>query len=127
MRWQQRNPGAHADYNKAWRQANPTTRANWAARNIPFIRYRAKKAGIPFDISEADVYVPECCPIFGTALVFGGARGNPHSPSIDRIKPELGYVKGNVAVISARANTLKNNATPAELRQVADWLAKQVQ
>lgn len=40
------------------------------------------------------------------------------SPSLDRIDSSKGYVKGNVRVISARANMLKNNATVEELTLV---------
>lgn len=42
--------------------------------------------------------------------------------SLDRIVPSLGYVPGNVAVISHRANRIKSDATADELRAVADWL-----
>jgi hypothetical protein len=41
---------------------------------------------------------------------------------LDRVIPELGYVPGNVAVISLRANTMKQDATAAELRVLADWI-----
>ena len=41
-----------------------------------------------------------------------------NSPSLDRIRLELGYVKGNVRVISGRANLLKNDATIEELEAV---------
>jgi uncharacterized protein YejL (UPF0352 family) len=46
------------------------------------------------------------------------------SPQLDRLVPELGYVVGNVAVISRLANTIKSNATPQQIRAVADWFAK---
>lgn len=48
------------------------------------------------------------------------------SPSLDRLNPRKGYVPGNVAVISFIANTIKSNATPTQLRKVADWVAKRV-
>ena len=44
------------------------------------------------------------------------------TPSIDRINPSEGYVKGNVIIMSNRANTLKNNATAEELERVAAWM-----
>ena len=44
------------------------------------------------------------------------------SPSIDRLIPELGYIKGNVNVISLRANIIKNNATKDELIKIANWM-----
>jgi hypothetical protein len=44
------------------------------------------------------------------------------SPSIDRIDNNGGYTVDNIAVISWRANRLKNNATSDELRQIAEWM-----
>ena len=34
---------------------------------------------------------------------------------MDKIIPELGYVKGNVRIISTLANTMKSNATKDQL------------
>lgn len=86
----------------------------------------AKKVGIPFNLDfERDVWAafPTHCPILGLALksMYGEGQANDASPSLDRITPELGYVPGNVIVISNRANRIKNNATPAELRAVATF------
>ncbi len=90
-------------------------------------KYRAKEKGVPFEITKNDLDWPEYCPVFGVRLDYQGGRQyrNPNSPSLDRIIPEKGYVKGNVAIISWRANTLKNNATLEELRKIVDWLDKQ--
>ena len=44
--------------------------------------------------------------------------------SIIRIDSALGYTRGNVWVISWRANMLKSNATIAELRQLLAALEK---
>lgn len=40
--------------------------------------------------------------------------------------PAMGYVKGNIIVISNRANRIKNNATIPELRAVADFFERHV-
>jgi len=82
------------------------------------IRYRAKKKGIPFNIDISDIDIPEFCPVFGCKLKYNTRRGSPDSPSVDRIIPEKGYVKGNVVVVSTRANIIKNNATLAEIERV---------
>jgi hypothetical protein len=63
------------------------------------------------------------CPILGIPLSWssmreGGYQLLPSSPSLDRIDPAKGYVKGNVWIISHRANTIKNNATHEELRLI---------
>jgi hypothetical protein len=60
--------------------------------------------------------------VLGVALSQGNGKLHMSSPSLDRIRPELGYVPGNVAVISYKANAIKQGATPEELRAVADWL-----
>jgi hypothetical protein len=43
-----------------------------------------------------------------------------NSYSLDRIDSSKGYVKGNIWVISLRANRIKNDSTPQELRLIAD-------
>lgn len=71
--------------------------------------------------------MPATCPVLGTPLAVGrGDRNSPGpspcSPSIDRIEPHLGYVKGNVRTISFRANEIKKNATLAELRAIVAYV-----
>lgn len=83
-------------------------------------RRRAKERGIPFSISAEDVVVPDKCPVLGLTLeISGGNHASELSPTLDRIENVLGYVKGNVLVISWRANRLKSNATIEELQLIA--------
>ncbi|MBS7457681.1 hypothetical protein [Coralloluteibacterium stylophorae] len=84
-------------------------------------KYRARKRGIEFDLTHEDVPIPACCPVLGIPLyrAIGAKAQGPNSPSLDRIDPNRGYVRGNVLVVSSKANSIKNNATPRELLQVA--------
>lgn len=123
MTWNRKNGLELAAYNRAWRAAHPVKRENFVARILPFIRHRAKKGGVVFNILAKDVHAPERCPVFGVVLLYGGPRNHPCLPSLDRIDPKKGYVKGNVVVISNRANTIKNNATSSELQALATWAA----
>ena len=88
-------------------------------------RVRARKADVPFTITVADIVIPSHCPILGIALEqkLGQRGGGDASPSLDRIEPALGYVPGNVIVISNRANRLKSDASIEELRSIASFYA----
>jgi hypothetical protein len=77
---------------------------------------RAKENGLQFNIDLNDVIVPEICPVLGLKISIDGPKDT--SPSLDRIVPERGYTKGNVRVISWRANWIKNNATPDEIEKL---------
>ncbi|MCK9458542.1 MAG: hypothetical protein M0R80_02800 [Proteobacteria bacterium] len=89
------------------------------------VKSRAKKRGIPFNLTHKDIVIPEKCPILGIPLIIGTGHPSPNSPSLDRINPQYGYVKGNVQVISHRANTIKSDATTIELRRVLEHMEKQ--
>ena len=81
---------------------------------------RARNAGLPFNITVDDIVIPTVCPILGITLVVG-ARGNT-SPSIDKLVPALGYVKGNVNVISWKANRMKQDSSLEELEALCAWM-----
>jgi hypothetical protein len=72
---------------------------------------RALQKGLEFNIELRDIHIPKKCPILKVPLICS----TRYSPSIDRIYPDKGYVKGNIAVISVLANSMKANATPQEL------------
>lgn len=122
--------------NRRWIVANPKWVAEYGRRyclKYPekylhrVAKHRAKKRGVEFSITPADIRIPETCPVFGFPLVLGvGISGKPggnfNSPSLDRIDPSVGYVPGNVRVISHLANSMKRDATPAQLRQFAEWV-----
>ncbi len=78
---------------------------------------------MPFEITVDDIVVPRYCPVLGIELCKSSTR-SPHAASatLDRINPSLGYVRGNVLVISDRANRAKSNLTLAELRRVVAFL-----
>lgn len=95
---------------------------NWKKAIINNIRARAKRKGVTFSISEDDIETPEYCPALGVKLEYGGKSSSLNRASVDRIVPGLGYVKGNVVVISVKANIIKCNATAQEIAAVARWV-----
>ncbi len=88
----------------------------------------AAQRGFDFNLDPSDVTIPDRCPYLGTELsldrkkakkqagaTFVSRWKNPCAPSLDRVDTSKGYVRGNVMVVSWRANQLKNNASLAEL------------
>ena len=81
-------------------------------------RQGAKIRGIEHRLILSDIPdIPKHCPVFPWIeiehKVSEGRRDN--SPSLDRIDNTIGYVKGNVRIISWRANQAKSDLTDQEL------------
>lgn len=91
-------------------------------RLFSFAKCRAKKFGIPFDLSVDDINIPNVCPVFGVPFTVEIGKRVDSAPSLDRVIPSLGYVRGNVRVISWRANRLKGDATLDELKALVGYL-----
>jgi hypothetical protein len=87
-------------------------------------KIRAKNKNLPYDIDLKYLkdIVTDNCPVFGIPLKWDNPKMFHDSPTLDRIIPELGYVKGNVQIISCLANTMKSNATPEQLLKFSEWV-----
>lgn len=141
--WREKNANERRTYNQTYREKNgDRLRANrklWRAKNrerratyretkkpeflIYHAKNRAKKRGIAFEITASDLLWPTHCPVFGFELDYGARKSlQNNAPTLDRIDPAKGYVKGNVQVISWRANRLKADATVEEIRRLAAYL-----
>jgi len=85
---------------------------------------RAKKLNLNFNITIEYLtsIITKSCPILNIDFVISKTNISDYSPTLDRIIPELGYVIGNVKVISARANRIKNNATLQELKSICSYI-----
>ena len=90
---------------------------------------RAEQKNIKFSVSHkylCSIYPDDViCPIFKTKMEWLG--DSMTSPSLDRIVPNLGYIEGNVAWVSKRANTLKLDRSPETLRKIANWIDQQLE
>jgi hypothetical protein len=116
--YRRKNRDRRLAYEQNWRTSNPERRL------LSNARQRARLYDLPCNLELSDIVIPKYCPILGIKLGrVAGGKGQVHdSPSLDRIRPELGYIKGNVAVISMRANVIKNCGTVEEHRKIADWM-----
>lgn len=94
------------------------------------LRGRAKSKGIPFSIELEDMDRPEFCPVLGIKLHYGinhntaetKWKKSPNRASFDKVIPDLGYVPGNVFIISLEANRLKSNASLEQLEALVKYI-----
>jgi hypothetical protein len=113
-RWHKRNYEYKAKYARQYRKDNPIK------ARLSLIKGKCKSQGIPFDLNEDDIQVPERCPVLDVPLDWLGPRNN--RPSVDRIIPSKGYVGGNVRMISLKANELKGANTLETLERIKAYL-----
>ncbi len=89
-------------------------------------RAKCRRAGILWDLSFEHVQrifpAPLICPVFKKPMEWADSPGHADSPSLDRIIPERGYIEGNVAWISNKANRLKGDASLSEITSLCNWL-----
>jgi len=85
----------------------------------------AKTMSREFNIDVSDIIVPTHCPYLGIKLtsIVGDGKKNTNI-SLDRKDNTKDYIKGNVQVISWKANKLKNDLTEEELVIFANNILK---
>lgn len=83
---------------------------------------RARRDGLPFNLSIDDIVIPDTCPVLGIPIRVAEGRMSAGSPTLDRVIPRYGYVRSNVRLISWRANALKNNASLLELKKLVNYM-----
>lgn len=102
----------------------PNSKENYKNQTLEYklwyrAKRRAKEKNVPFNIEISDIVIPNECPIFKTKFI---ERNHKTCASIDRVIPSLGYIKGNIQIISNRANMIKGDATADEVKMVYEWL-----
>lgn len=112
---------AHVEADYSFR--SPT----WRASMLSNAMHRAQRRGAKFDraaLEELLDNAPDRCPVFGTLFaVRRGVRGVVDTaPTVDRLDNSKGYVRGNMCLISWKANRVKNDATLSDLTAVVTWL-----
>lgn len=110
--WRDKHRKDIVTYNRTYQDKYPE-RIMWRSSKTNSV-----KRGLEHTITEQDIIIPDCCPVLGTPFY----KGTPYAASLDRIDSGQGYIPGNVQVISRKANTMKLDATDAELRKFAEWV-----
>jgi len=88
-------------------------------------RTRAQLYNRDFNITIDDLlelYV-EVCPILNLDILWHNTEKVRHgSPSLDRINNRKGYIRGNIHIISHRANSLKKDYLLVEWQKMKDYM-----
>src|SRR5580692_6046027 len=123
--WYERNKEERNRYATEWRKNNrekdrAIRKRKYAKRTseqrlLRNAKHSAWLRGTTVSITLEDIIIPDVCPVLGIPLFRQGGTRTANSPSLDRLDNTKGYVKGNVWVISWRANKLKGESTLAEL------------
>lgn len=109
-KWRDKNKEKVSRMKQEWKQNNPQKNL-WSNA-----KYRARRVGIEFNLEISDIVIPEFCPYLGLKLTSEKLKGHLDTHmSVDRIDSSKGYVKGNIEIISYRANVMKNVATKEQL------------
>ncbi len=102
-----------------------STKGGWVSTMLTKAKTRSKEKNIEFNITKEDINIPEYCPVLGIKIEKNPdaiTKNSPNLPTLDRVDNNKGYIKGNIKVISYRANALKNNATLEELEMVINYM-----
>lgn len=135
--WYERNKEEAYRRSRANALANPERTKSYAKKSyhkrkndpknikhylLKHAKARAVTKELPFTIIEDDIVLPDVCPVFNRPFSRDSRR---LGYSLDRIIPELGYVPGNIQVISQLANAMKWDSTPEERIAFAKWILSQ--
>jgi hypothetical protein len=123
-----KNPEQYRKYDRDRYQTDPRAKMLAAAKR------RAKEKRLPFDITISDILIPDYCPLLGIKLKISSGKMTDNSPSLDRIRNNAGYVRGNIMIVSYAANRSKGSLGSADLlklainlqkleRKIPEWLA----
>lgn len=89
---------------------------------------RSRVKGIPFNLTSnyLETIFPKNfrCPILGYKMRVANKTLGRLSPTLDRINPRLGYVKGNVEFVANIANMMMTSATGRDIKKFVKWASK---
>ena len=112
----------YAEVNRAKLKAKQAYYATSPAGRCSAKRAQCKERGIPFGLNASHFDRSRLhgtpCPVLGIPMRNDVEQGHPQEMHMDRMRPEFGYVPGNIRWVSGRANRLKNNATLEEVRLI---------
>jgi dUTP pyrophosphatase len=101
---------------------------SWFNSAISNVRLECGKSGVPFDISMDDLL--KLYDLQGGRCVYSGVMlefdtNSSRHASVECVDPVIGYVRGNVVLVSRVMNWIKNNDSDimALLLEISGWMA----
>ena len=99
------------------------TKRDGSKKRTADAKNRSTKKGLPFLLEYSDIEYPTHCAVTGLELTYSlcaeeDGRGRLNAASIDRIDSSLGYVPGNVRVISWIGNSMKGDLSESDFLNV---------
>ena len=123
---------SHPAFKKGYRSKLKPNQFSKLYRHLKGVESRAKENGIPYNL-DIEYFIdkdtkrdkektgyPDFCPILGIKL--DRELGADHRPSFDKVIPENGYIKGNVQIISYKANRLKSNMHLSDFKKFVEYI-----
>ena len=124
----QKNKESIAEWQKEYdkSRAKPTTEVyRYFGDRASKLKTKSRKNKIPYDLDGKylqSIYPEDGkCPALNVEMKAGSDSDWRLSPSVDRIDPSGGYVRGNVIWISWLANCIKSSATPKQIVAVGEF------
>ena len=117
-------------YLELWAISEDSFKKIYIRNNLVKVRKKCIDKNLPYDVDNKyllSIFPKDnMCPALKIPMRFGGDKDHRHnSPSIDRIIPAKGYVKGNVRWVSYLANAIMNEANADQILKVGKWLEEQ--
>ncbi len=101
------------------------------SRAAGYAKYRSNKKGLEYNIDTKYLMSiwpkDNKCPILGYTMrpaQDGSSGQDNYSPSLDRIDPRKGYIKGNCEWVCSLANSMMTAAEGPDLIRFAKWINK---
>ena len=87
------------------------------------LHQQARMKKIPFDIEVDDINWVDKCPILDYNLDYFSVGGKKYNTvSFDKKDPTKGYTKGNVFIVSNRANSIKSDMNIQQLERLLNYV-----
>jgi hypothetical protein len=131
--YRQKNKKRIAAYYKKYRQKNNRSKPTpdmyrFFGNKASKLKAKSRENKIPYDLDGKylqSIYPKDGkCPALNIEMKAGFGSDWRLSPSVDRIDPSGGYIRGNVIWISWLANCIKSSAMPDQIIAVGNFYKK---